>query len=90
MFVLVEKVVENVYKKTKCKMKIVSWNVAGFRACLKKGFEEFFNKEKFQSMILNLHNSNYTGFEGKIFLPNFFEFVRNVSSFSALFLVKKL
>ena len=24
-------------------MKIVSWNVAGFRACLKKGFEEFFN-----------------------------------------------
>lgn len=26
-------------------MKLVSWNVAGFRACLKKGFEEFFNKE---------------------------------------------
>ena len=25
-------------------MKIVSWNVAGFRACLKKGFEEFFKK----------------------------------------------
>ena len=24
-------------------MKIVSWNVAGFRACLKKGFAEFFN-----------------------------------------------
>ena len=23
-------------------MKLVSWNVAGFRACLKKGFEEFF------------------------------------------------
>ena len=23
-------------------MKIVSWNVAGFRACLKKGFEDFF------------------------------------------------
>ena len=23
-------------------MKIISWNVAGFRACLKKGFEEFF------------------------------------------------
>lgn len=23
-------------------MKIVSWNVAGFRACLKKGFDEFF------------------------------------------------
>lgn len=27
-------------------MKVVSWNVAGFRACLKKGFEEFFNKEQ--------------------------------------------
>ena len=25
-------------------MKIVSWNVAGFRACLKKGFEDFFKK----------------------------------------------
>lgn len=24
-------------------MKIVSWNVAGFRACLKKGFQEFFD-----------------------------------------------
>ena len=23
-------------------MKIISWNVAGFRACLKKGFDEFF------------------------------------------------
>ena len=26
-------------------MKIISWNVAGFRACLKKGFDEFFDKE---------------------------------------------
>ncbi len=25
-------------------MKLVSWNVAGFRACLKKGFEEFFQE----------------------------------------------
>ncbi|HOO68334.1 MAG TPA: exodeoxyribonuclease III [Bacilli bacterium] len=25
-------------------MKIVSWNVAGFRACLKKGFIDFFNE----------------------------------------------
>ena len=24
-------------------MKLVSWNVAGFRACLKKGFEDFFS-----------------------------------------------
>lgn len=27
-------------------MKIISWNVAGFRACLKKGFEDFFNEVK--------------------------------------------
>ena len=26
-------------------MKLISWNVAGFRACLKKGFENFFEKE---------------------------------------------
>ena len=26
-------------------MKIISWNVAGFRAVLNKGFDEFFNKE---------------------------------------------
>ena len=25
-------------------MKIISWNVAGLRACLKKGFEDFFNE----------------------------------------------
>lgn len=27
-------------------MKIISWNVAGFRACLKKGFSDFFFLEK--------------------------------------------
>ena len=26
-------------------MKIVSWNVAGFRACQKKGFADFFKNE---------------------------------------------
>lgn len=26
-------------------MKLISWNVAGFRACLKKGFTNFFEKE---------------------------------------------
>lgn len=26
-------------------MKIISWNVAGFRACLKKGFADFFEQE---------------------------------------------
>ena len=27
-------------------MKIISWNVAGLRACLNKGLDQFFNKEK--------------------------------------------
>lgn len=27
-------------------MKIISWNVAGIRACLKKGLQDFFEKEK--------------------------------------------
>ena len=27
-------------------MKIVSWNVAGLRACLNKGFDRFFEEEK--------------------------------------------
>ncbi|MBR0385667.1 MAG: exodeoxyribonuclease III [Erysipelotrichaceae bacterium] len=26
-------------------MKLISWNVAGYRACLKKGFEDFFNAQ---------------------------------------------
>lgn len=26
-------------------MKLISWNVAGYRACLKKGFKEFFEQE---------------------------------------------
>lgn len=25
-------------------MKLVSWNVAGFRVCLKKGFKDFFEE----------------------------------------------
>ena len=25
-------------------MKLISWNVNGIRACVKKGFEDFFNK----------------------------------------------
>ena len=27
-------------------MKIISWNVAGLRACLNKGLDQFFNEEK--------------------------------------------
>ena len=30
--------------KEDCKMKFISWNVNGFRAVLKKGFEEIFNE----------------------------------------------
>lgn len=41
---------------------------------------EFYNEDKYQSIILNLHNSNYTGFEGQVFLPNFVEFVKHYYS----------
>ena len=33
-------------------MKIISWNVAGFRACLKKGFSDFFNSINCDIMCL--------------------------------------
>ena len=33
-------------------MKLISWNVAGFRACLKKGFAEFFYQENPDIMCL--------------------------------------
>lgn len=36
--------VKKCHKEIK-KMKIISWNVNGLRACMKKGFADFFNKE---------------------------------------------
>ena len=50
-------------------MKLVSWNVAGFRACLNKGFKDFFNdinadivclqEVKAESNQYDFHPSNY-------------------------------
>ena len=37
------------------------------------------------AMFLNLHNSNYTGFEGRVFLPNYTEFVKQYYSNDAFF-----
>ena len=53
-------------------MKFISWNVNGFRACLKKGFEEFFNlmdadffclqETKMQPDQADFHPENYEEF----------------------------
>lgn len=53
-------------------MKFISWNVNGFRACLKKGFEEFFNlmdadffclqETKMQPDQADFHPKNYEEF----------------------------
>ena len=36
--------IEDLYLERKSKMKLVSWNVNGLRACVKKGFEDFFRE----------------------------------------------
>lgn len=46
-------------------MKMVSWNVAGFRACLKKGFAEFFEREQadvycLQEVKAELHQIDFS------------------------------
>ena len=54
-------------------MKIISWNVAGFRACLKKGFIEFFNEENpdiicLQEVKAERHQIDFTP-------DNYFEYI---------------
>ena len=46
-------------------MKIVSWNVAGFRAVLKKGFEEFFNNIDADIFCINESKVNIDQFDFK-------------------------
>lgn len=43
------------------------------------------DRQPHMSMFLNIHNSNYTGFEGKIFLSNYTEFVKQYYSNDAFF-----
>ena len=38
-------------------MKIISWNVAGLRACLNKGLDQFFNEEKGNISVLDVRQS---------------------------------
>ncbi len=57
-------------------MKILSWNVAGYRACLKKGFQDFF--EKSQADIFCLQEVKAT--EEQIdYIPNGYYCYRNVA-----------
>lgn len=44
-----------------------------------------YNEQDFVCIFLNLHNSNYTRFEGKVFLPNFYEFVKHYYSNDSFF-----
>ena len=46
-------------------MKIISWNVAGFRAVLKKGFEEFFNNIDADVFCINESKVNIDQFDFK-------------------------
>ena len=36
-------------------MKLISWNVNGLRACLTKGFPEFFEQEQAKEKVEQLH-----------------------------------
>lgn len=54
-------------------MKIISWNVAGFRACLKKGFEEFFYKEN--ADIYCLQESKVTKEQYSFHPENYYEYL---------------
>ena len=38
-------------------MKLVSWNVNGLRACMQKGFLDFFNDVNFKMVIINNYKS---------------------------------
>ena len=46
-------------------MKIISWNVAGFRAVLKKGFEEFFYNIDADVFCINESKVNIDQFDFK-------------------------
>ena len=46
---------------------------------------EFEDEDVYMTIFLNLHNSNYTGFEGKLFLSNYSEFVKQYYSNDAFF-----
>ncbi len=54
-------------------MKIISWNVAGFRACLKKGFEEFFYKEN--ADVYCLQESKVTKEQYSFHPENYYEYL---------------
>ena len=57
-------------------MKLISWNVAGYRACLKKGFKEFF--ESIDADIFSLQEVKAT--EKQIdFIPEGYYCYRNVA-----------
>lgn len=53
-------------------MKLISWNVNGLRAVYKKGFEDFFNKEK--ADIFCVQETKMQPNQLEVDLPGYFEF----------------
>ena len=54
-------------------MKLISWNVAGFRACLKKGFANFFEEENADIVCLQevkAEKEEYKEIKNKIYELN--------------------
>ena len=46
---------------------------------------DFYDEDTYTSFLLNLHNSNYTGFEGQLYIPYFAEFAKHYYSNDAFF-----
>ncbi len=53
-------------------MKLISWNVNGLRACLTKGFLDFFNRE--QADIFCVQETKMQEGQAEIDLPGYFQF----------------
>lgn len=54
-------------------MKIISWNVAGFRACLKKGFSDFFEEIKADIFCIQEVKATYEQYD--FHPPQYFEYL---------------
>ncbi len=54
-------------------MKIISWNVAGFRACLKKGFSNFFEEEMADIFCIQEVKATYEQYD--FHPPKYFEYL---------------
>ena len=56
-------------------MKFISWNVNGLRACMEKGFVEFFEKEN--ADFFAIQETKMQEGQGEIDIPNYFRFMNS-------------